>query len=314
MAFTTAHPEIFAWLNLHTFGGCFIRPPGHHPDNKMNQGDFAVFRQIGQWAEEITGYPMVSGYEEFTYTPETPIKGDLTDYAYQARGCIAYVCELWDLFHRIGASRKKPYVDHYTHLTRSELVALGKWAQEHAPEVLKPWRTFEHPQIGHVEIGGVDVRFGINNPPVSELAEICRAQSAMFLRVAAMCPRLVLEDVHVEALAGGVWEVRGAVRNTGYLATYGLPSSKDRHWNEPLVLEVRGEGGALVSEDRLQLGHVDGWGKGRFQGGALYYLRSDHNATRKAFRFTVRGAGRVYLRAGSSRVGWIASEIRLAPS
>ena len=35
--FATVHPEIFLWLNLHTFGGVFIRPLGDKPDTKMNQ-------------------------------------------------------------------------------------------------------------------------------------------------------------------------------------------------------------------------------------------------------------------------------------
>jgi hypothetical protein len=55
------HPEIFLWLNLHTFGGVFIRPLGDKPDTKMNQEDLALYRQLGAWAEELTGYPMVSG-------------------------------------------------------------------------------------------------------------------------------------------------------------------------------------------------------------------------------------------------------------
>ena len=68
--FAAAHPEIFAWLNLHTFGGVFIRPLGDKPDSKMHPGDLALYRQIGAWAEELTGYPMVSGFEEFTYEPD----------------------------------------------------------------------------------------------------------------------------------------------------------------------------------------------------------------------------------------------------
>ncbi|HYY62727.1 MAG TPA: M14 family metallopeptidase, partial [Burkholderiales bacterium] len=42
----TAHPNIFSWLNLHTFGGVYIRPLGDAPDKKMNQEDLAIYRQI----------------------------------------------------------------------------------------------------------------------------------------------------------------------------------------------------------------------------------------------------------------------------
>ena len=99
--FAIAHPEIFLWLNLHTFGGVFIRPLGDKPDTKMNPEDLALYRQLGAWAEELTGYPMVSGCEEFLYEPDTPLYGDLTDFAYHQRGAIAYVVELWDLFKQV---------------------------------------------------------------------------------------------------------------------------------------------------------------------------------------------------------------------
>ena len=80
--FSIAHPNIFAWLNLHTFGGVLIRPLGDKPDDKMDQGDLAVYRQVEAWMKEFTGYPTVSGFHEFLYQPEQPLKGDLTDYAY----------------------------------------------------------------------------------------------------------------------------------------------------------------------------------------------------------------------------------------
>src|SRR5678815_387870 len=53
--FSIAHPNIFAWLNLHTFGGVLIRPLGDKPDDKMDQGDLAVYRQVEAWATQYTG-------------------------------------------------------------------------------------------------------------------------------------------------------------------------------------------------------------------------------------------------------------------
>ncbi len=122
--FAHAHPEIFAWLNCHTFGGVFIRPLGEQPDTKMNADDLAIYREIGAWSEELTGYPMVSGFEEFIYEPDKPLYGDLSEFAYHQRGAIAYVVELWDLFRQLGMKRPKKFVDYYTHLTRDDLIQL----------------------------------------------------------------------------------------------------------------------------------------------------------------------------------------------
>src|SRR6188768_411545 len=188
--FTIAHPNIFAWLNLHTFGGVLIRPLGDNPDSKMDQEDLAVYRQVEKWAKEFTGYPTVSGYHEFLYSPDKPLKGDLTDYAYHQRGTLAYVIELWDLFTQIGMERKTPFVDVYTRLDRKDLVALAKWDKDNNKgRVFGKWKKVKHPQLGEVEVGGIDLRVGVSNPPYEMLAKICEQQSDAFLRVAALVPR-----------------------------------------------------------------------------------------------------------------------------
>ncbi len=307
---TSKHPEIFAWLNGHTFGGVFIRPLGHLPDTKMNEQDLALFRQIGAWSEALTGYPMVSGFEEFTYEPDKPLHGDLTDYAYHQRGAVAYVVELWDLFTRIGMPRKKRFVLAYSELGRPEMIALGKWDAEHnAGRVVRPWRPFEHPQLGPVEIGGVDPRVGLWNPPYELLAEVCERQSAAFARVASLAPRLELDAPEVERLGDGVARVTLTVRNVGYLPTNVLASALALEHAEPVRVTVTTEGSATVDADGAfaTLGHLDGWGRGLYDGsGALYFQRSRGNTGQARVRLLVRGApgaGAVTLRVGSCRVG-----------
>ena len=75
--FATKHPNIYTWLNLHTFGGVLIRPLGDRPDSKMDQSDLAVFRQVEAWMTEHAGYVTVSGYHEFLFAPDKPLHGDL---------------------------------------------------------------------------------------------------------------------------------------------------------------------------------------------------------------------------------------------
>ncbi|HEX7604994.1 MAG TPA: M14 family metallopeptidase, partial [Polyangiaceae bacterium] len=77
----TAHTNIYAWLNLHTYGGLFIRPYGHAPDSKMDPMDLAIYKQVEAWGQTYTGYPTVSGFHEFLYEPDKPLHGDLSDYA-----------------------------------------------------------------------------------------------------------------------------------------------------------------------------------------------------------------------------------------
>lgn len=312
--FTSDRPNIFAWLNLHTFGGVFIRPLGHKPDSKMNPGDLALFRQIGVWAEEHTGYPMVSGFEEFTYEPDKPLHGDLTDYAYHQRGCVAYVVELWDLFAQLGWERQKRFVDNYTKLNREQMIELARWdAENNHSRAVRPWVAVDHPQLGAVEVGGLDPRVGLWNPPLEKIAEVCDQHSACFLRVAALAPALRFGAVHT-AGDGELTRVTARVENHGYLPTYVLASARKLDWNEPLYAEVTCDGCELVDagDAHRQLDHLDGWGRGLHDGtGALYYMRSRGTTSAVTSTWVVRGTGTLRLRIGSCRTGFIERTIEV---
>jgi len=312
--FTSRHPNLFAWLNLHTFGGVFIRPLGDRPDNEMDAGDLAVFRQVEAWGARHAGYPTVSGFEEFTYKPNRPLYGDLIDYAYHQRGCIAYVCELWDLFEQVGLPRPKRFVDRYTRLDRPDVEKMYRWDAEHNEGRLAGrWRRVRHPQLGDVEVGGPDPRIGIWNPPLARLAAVCDGQAAAFLRVAAMAPRLELRCV-AESLGNELHRVRCEVANLGYLPSFVLESSRKLAWNEPVTVSAEGSGCRIEggAKPRTAVGHLEGWGRGRHSGAsAVYYQGSRGSSHRASLSWLVRGSGRFTVRAGSPRCGWVEQLIEL---
>jgi len=313
--FTSAHPHIFAWLNLHTFGGVLIRPLGDKPDNKMDQSDLALYRQVEAWTEEHTGYPSVSGFEEFTYEPDTPLHGDLTDYAYHQRGCVAYVIELWDLFRQIGIERKHPFVDHYSTITRDQNIALARWDQQHnAGRVVRPWNKLTHPQLGEVEVGGIDPRVGLTNPPYERLDEVCRGQTAAFLRLAATAPQLHLTGIKAEAVGPELTRLWLTVENRGYLPTNVLSSAKKLDFNEPLYADISTSGCELhnAGDAHIEVGHLDGWGRGLQDGtDALYFMRSRGNTGARTVLVLIAGKGTARIRVGSCRTGWIEASVAI---
>lgn len=307
-----ARPNLFAWLNLHTFGGVLIRPLGAAPDAKMAPGDLALYRQLEAWADELTGYPTVSGFHQFLYEPEKPLHGDLSDFAYHQRGALAWVCELWDLFEQAELPKRDRFVDRYSQLDRADIVKLAQWDRDHNEgAVLRPWKTVQHPQLGEVEVGGLDPRFGFWNPPRARLPEVCKSQSALFLRVAGLAPRVVIGEPRVVELAPGVRRVELEVANHGYLATYGIESARGLPWNEPLHVELTG----LEVDDadrRRAIGHLEGWGRGRWSGGgALYFQRSRGSVSRARVSAVVRGEGELRVRVTSCRVGTTERVIRI---
>jgi hypothetical protein len=304
-AFVSRHPEIFAWLNLHCYGGCYIRPAGDKSDKKMNQEDLALFRQIGEWTQEHAGYPMVSGYEEFTYEPDKPLRGELSAFAYTQRGAVAMVCELWDFWKQAGVEVRRPYVKNYEHRSVDEIEAIARWDRAaNGGRVFGPWRPFVHPQLGPVEIGGHDPRYGIWNPPPERIAETCAAQAKVFFRIAALAPRLRVSGVETAALGGGLTRVTAVVENLGYLPTCVLASARELAWNDPVRARiVTGEGVELAGGDAEQrVGHLLGWG-GYERASTPSFARSEGAPVRRRVGWVVRGEGSVRIEAGAARVG-----------
>lgn len=314
MDFATRHPEIMVWLNLHTFGGVLIRPLGDKPDSKMNPGDLAIYRQVEQWMTDHTGYATVSGYHEFLYEPDKPLHGDLSDYAYYQRGALAYVVELWDLFRQLGIERKKPFVDHYSRLTRDDLRKLHAFDREHnAGRIFKRWRPVQHPQIGTVEIDGYDPRVGVWNPPYERLGLTCEQQSAAFLRVAALVPRSSIRLASSERV-GAHTRIEVCITNGGYLGTGGVPSAQDLPLSEPLRLTHEGQGVMVLAPQTqvVELGHLEGWGNGLHGGPGIFAPWTRGNGHERFVTLMVQGQGTLKVRVGSSRVGWTELAVTVA--
>jgi hypothetical protein len=288
-----------------------IRPLGDKPDSKMDPGDLGIFEQVEAWMTEHTGYATVSGFHEFLYEPDKPVHGSLSQYAYRQRGALAYVVELWDLFRQLGIERKRPFVDHYSTLTRAELRALAAFDREHNEgRVFRPWRRVQHPQLGEVEVGGFDPRIGIWNPPLQRLAQTCEQQSAAFLRVAALVPRLSLQVVRQER-AQGHTRVELRVANHGYLGSCGPASAAGLPHAEPLRLTARAEGGATLLAPAgavVELGHLQGWGRG-LHGTSIFSPWSRGNGHERFVTLLVAGSGTVEVEAGSCRVGYLALRV-----
>jgi hypothetical protein len=313
--FATRHPHIMVWLNLHTFGGVLIRPLGDKPDSKMNPGDLALYEQVEAWMTAHTGYPTVSGFHEFLYEPDKPLHGDLSDWAYHQRGALSYVVELWDIFHQLGLERRKPFVDLYAKFDREAMRRLAVFDREHnAGRIFGPWRQVQHPQLGTVEVGGFDPRVGIWNPPYERLAGTCASQSAAFLRVASLLPRVSLEVLGTSR-EGGVTRVELRVANSGYLATHGLPSAKALPLSEPLRLSVRAEGARLLAptEAVLDLGHLDGWGRGLHGGSSVFSPWTRGNGHERTLTLLAEGTGTLHVEVASSRAGTCTLAVPLQP-
>jgi hypothetical protein len=84
-----------------------------------------------------------------------------------------------------------------------------------------PWRSFEHEELGRVEIGGF-APYALIEPSESEYAEIAKKNVDFLIDLGASLPRLKLIEVTATDLSGGksdeaIWDVKATIVNDGYL-------------------------------------------------------------------------------------------------
>jgi hypothetical protein len=168
--------------------------------------------------------------------------------------------------------------------------------EHNAGRALRPWKRFHHPQLGELEVGGLDPREGISNPPRELMPETCARHTRMTLMLASLAPRLHVE-AHAERLGAGVHRVRVTVENRGYLSTHILDSARDLPRAEEVHLHLEARGCTL---DGAPLRAVATW-----KGGAA------GRATAGTRDVLVHGHGTLVIRAQCARAGRVMCSVEL---
>jgi len=108
--------------------------------------------------------------------------------------------------------------------------ALIAWLErEGRADDVVDWTPFEHPQLGAVEIGGVDPRALFSGPWEAEARDAFAARLAAFsLDLLDDFPALAVENLEVEARGDGAYAVSLALVNTGRLPTAPLLGAEAR--------------------------------------------------------------------------------------
>ena len=84
---------------------------------------------------------------------------------------------------------------------------------------IKEWEPFDHPQLGAVEIGGLDSKWCLQNPPPELLEQECERNTSFALALLAVLPVVKVSAATAEPLGGGATKVTIAFCNEGFLPT-----------------------------------------------------------------------------------------------
>lgn len=237
--FAISIPQIYFWLNYHSFGGVFIRPLESQDDSNMNIFDRSVYQTIDKKIEEITGYPSVNGHSEFTYIPGKPLQGCLTSFAYHSLGAYSYVCELWDFPLRIDRT-ERPFINRYNNWQKKEWRKIYEFDCNHNHGIMfgHPWKSFNHPQIGDVEISELPVYFGINNPPQELIHDVINTQLGilpLLIDIAPM-PKVTTRLSSIQDRA--IKYIELTISNIGFLPTFVSEARNNSQGSKKIIIEI----------------------------------------------------------------------------
>ena len=282
-----ARPNICGFNAYHTSGGVLLRPSSTRADAALPPTDVWVWKALGARCTELTGYPVHSVFEDFTWDKDSPMSGASDDWAYEHLGVYGWTTEFWDVVAHATDHRAPPAIWFVGPTVDDELAVL-RWYEARWPgRYHVPWRAFDHPQLGLVEIGGWDDIFAWGNPPPELLAAEVARHADFAVHQALASPSIALRAVHVERAGADMWRVSVGVANDGWLPTDVTAWARKQRLVLPLVVELTGDGiEVLDGPARRELGQLEGRLSARFARPGF----GDGTPDRALVRFVVRAA------------------------
>ena len=215
--FVLDHPNITGLQAYHSHSGVILRPSSHRRDHELDVLDVQLFKTLGKMGTELTGYPVISIYEDFTELGSKPRHGGFGEWVYEHLGIPSFATELWDVETEVGI--KKPQFFPERSRNEQEQLALIAWADEHAAGAWNNWRPYDHPQLGRIELGGWDPMYIHRNPPPQFLHTLHEPNALFTLRHAAASPLVRVTQLEAEHIAADVYKLTAVIENQGYLPT-----------------------------------------------------------------------------------------------
>ena len=301
-----ARPNICCHVAYHTFSGVHLRPFSEHPDDEFPPPDLQAYKLIGEAGTSFTGYPAISVFHDFAYEPKKFIRGTADDFLYDQRGIFSWTTEFWSPQREAGIT-DYGYIEWLRDHPPEDDLKLLRWSDEklggrgHAE-----WKSFDHPQLGQVEIGGWDRFYAWANVPFEQLESEVAPHSDWAVWQALITPRLAERSLDVERVGEGVWKLRWVLENTGWLPTNVSERALERQTVRPLEATIElPEGARLVSGDkRVEGGQLTGRVRHR---STIWWGVNDSTTDRAKLEWVVEapGGATVELVARHQRAGTV---------
>jgi len=221
--FVLAHPNIAAAQSYHNSGGMILLTPGRE-GGAMNSRDDRVLRLIAERGEKIIPFYRSMIIWEGLYTTW----GSELDWLYGGRGILSFSNELWTS-KNLYKTPDRPSDEQQAEFIKYVLMG----------DAVVPWREFEHPTYGKIEIGGEKKEWG-RIPPSFLLEEELHRNMAFTLYHADMMPLLRISEMKIEKLDENLFKIWITIENQRLISTR-TAQDVAHHISSPDIVSIQGD-------------------------------------------------------------------------
>lgn len=240
--FLTAHPNTAGVQSYHNSGGMILRGPGAESSGEYPMEDVRFYDELGRNGERILPFYNYIVIWSGLYT----VHGGFIDWTNDGLGIPSFSNELWNgeqyfTSPALKEQQKDPASPIAPNVSRWYFDKYLEFDDEYVP-----WKPFDHPQYGPVEMGGVWKKFQGRVPPRFMNEELCHRNMAFSLYQADEMPLIRLGDATVEKLGGDLRRVFVDIANPKVTPTIMARAARNGVVRPDLFL-VEGRGVEVVA-------------------------------------------------------------------
>lgn len=219
---TLKHPNICLAYSFHNSGGMYLRGPARKELGEYPRADIAVYDYLGERTERmIPAYRYLIGWKDLYST-----YGDSIEWMAQCMGTYAYCAEL-------SASEEESYKTREEERVSRPEQGEGRSSRGNSSrtlerlrfnddllqgELYKPWKSFQHPTFGEIEIGGW-VKFSSRLPAPFMIKDLVHRNAAAVIFGAKQTPDVELEVFEVKKVQKDLYRIRTRLTNSTAMPT-----------------------------------------------------------------------------------------------
>ena len=243
------HPNIIMVYAFHNRGGMFLRGPSIKVAGELPAGDVSVYDYLGKNNEQIVpGYRYLISWKDLY-----PTYGDFTDFTNNLIGTYSFVGELTPNNNETYSGKSINPPDASSNMLQTdnnqERERLKFNDNVVQGELYLPWKKFDHPVYGEVEIGGW-VKMSTRLPHPFMLQDMVHRISAAVIFSAGQTPDIKLEITDKKSIGKNLYEVTVRLSNSNPMPSMTYLAIKNNLYPKD-ILSVKGEAIKVVSGGQL---------------------------------------------------------------